>query len=425
MPGAAALGVVYAVTFVAFLDNFAMLPTIGPFARSLGADQAGVGVAVAAYSLANVPGNVVGGLLADRIGRRRVALVAMAAAAVAVGCYPLAADLPALLALRLAHGFAGGVLVAALFTMAGDLAPAAQRGRTMGRMGAMIGTAAVVAPAVAGVVRGVLGFTATFLLVSAVMLAGCLLLARRSGASGSPAASAAGMSAGERAGSEAPAISPRGRDDARHRSSVASPAEGLDRAAEPSPRAGLLAACLAVLGFTTGFGVLTAFLPSQVEEAGASAAMSGGLFAGLALVAVGLMLSRLAGGVDRGRLFAPLVVGLVVIAAALAVLALLPSLGGAIAGCMLFGAGFGVVYPAATAAVAAVPSGNRGKAFGAFNATYSMGFIVGPPVAGGLSFAGVSPYAFAAGMCLVCITGVGLVASRQAGSVRARTAVDG
>ena len=38
----------YAAVFLAFLDNFALLPLIAPRAQELGADALGVGLAVAA-----------------------------------------------------------------------------------------------------------------------------------------------------------------------------------------------------------------------------------------------------------------------------------------------------------------------------------------------------------------------------------------
>jgi MFS family permease len=373
---------------MAFVDNFAMLPTIGPFARSLGADAGGVGLAVAAYSLANVPGNLLGGLLVDRVGRRRVALLAMVGAALSVGAYAFASTMGILLGLRLVHGLAGGVLVSALFTLASDLAPPGSRGRTMGRMGAMIGLAAVAAPALAGVVRQAFGFASTFSVVAAAMLAGVLLLVL---------------------GSRAAAPAPLGPDGG-------PPPDEEIVSRGWSPLAAwrwLMPPFLAVLAFTTGFGVLTAFLPTQIEAAQGSPAVSGALFAALALVAVLLMLSRVTSRVDRGRSFAPMVIGLSLIAVALLVLATVPPLAGAVAGCLLFGTGFGLVYPSATGTVASVPAAGRGRALGLFNATYSLGFIVGPPVAGRLSLAGVSPYAFAAVVCAACLVAVTLLAARE------------
>jgi MFS family permease len=98
-------------------------------------------------------------------------------AAVAVGLYAAAATPASLVAVRLLHGAAGGVLVPALFTLVGDLTPEGSRGRAMGRTGAFIGAAAVVGPAVAGLLRGVAGFTVVFGAVAAVLALGALLAA--------------------------------------------------------------------------------------------------------------------------------------------------------------------------------------------------------------------------------------------------------
>ena len=96
------LRLVYGVVFIAFLDNFAMLPTVGPYARGLGADPAGVGAAVAAYSVTNLVFNLVGGLLLDRAGRKRLAVAGLAVAAVAVAGYTLAGT-PGLDIQRITH----------------------------------------------------------------------------------------------------------------------------------------------------------------------------------------------------------------------------------------------------------------------------------------------------------------------------------
>ena len=68
----------YVAVFLAFLDNFALLPLIAPRAQELGANALGVGLAVAAYSLTNLLLNLVGGALTDRIGRRAVVLLSLA-----------------------------------------------------------------------------------------------------------------------------------------------------------------------------------------------------------------------------------------------------------------------------------------------------------------------------------------------------------
>jgi MFS family permease len=75
----------------------------------------------------------------------------------------------------------------------------------------------------------------------------------------------------------------------------------------------------------------------------------------------------------------------------------------------VFGVGFGLLFPAATGAVAiAAPVAGRGRAFGLFNAAYSLGFILVPPAAGALADrAGASPYLLPAVVCGVVLLASG------------------
>ena len=59
------------VVFAAFFDLFVQFPTIAPYAESLGASAALVGVIVAAYSFTNLFGNLGAGYVLDRWGRER------------------------------------------------------------------------------------------------------------------------------------------------------------------------------------------------------------------------------------------------------------------------------------------------------------------------------------------------------------------
>ena len=68
---------IYIAVFLTFIDNFALLPVIGPRAQELGGTPFLVGIAIAAYSLANLAFNLIGGALADRLGRRRVVVAAL------------------------------------------------------------------------------------------------------------------------------------------------------------------------------------------------------------------------------------------------------------------------------------------------------------------------------------------------------------
>lgn len=377
------MALAFLVTFIAFFDTFTLIPTIGPYAESLGATAAGMGAAVGAYSVTNLMFNIAGGVMLDRVGRRRLALVGFGLVTTSVLAYSLVSSLAGLIAVRLLHGVGGGILIPAIYTLIGDMSGPGNRGRAMGRVGAVIGMAAIIAPGLAGLTRARLGFSAVFVGLALVMATGLVLTA-----------GAVRETVGRRV---------------------------IERARTTSIRPILSdpdfqVACIGVFGFTFGFGVLSAFLPSDLEAMGYSASVSGGLFTMLSLIAAVLMLTRLAGRVDSQGPRRPMLVGLPPIFIGLALLGLTGRIGVITLGLVLFGLGFGVVYPAASGAtaIAASPS-ERGRAFGVFNVFYSLGFVVGPTMAGALDDrAGISPFLTAALVGVVATVAVaGLGAARR------------
>jgi MFS transporter, DHA1 family, multidrug resistance protein len=363
--------VAFAVLFLSFVDVFALLPTVAPFASSLGAGPAALGLVVGAYSAANLPANLVGGALVDRWGRRPVLLVGLLTAAVAVAAYTLATSPGQLIGIRLLHGAAGGLLVPAVFAVAGDHAAAGGgAGRTMGRAGASIGAAAVVAPASAGVLRQAVGAEAVFYAVAGLLAVGALLTATVVD------------------------------DRSVVRQQVGPRPPRVALLLDPTVRRTLLA----VVATTAAVGVLAGFLPGAVERGGGSAATTGALFTIYAVVAAAVMLSPAATLVDREGPRRSVTAGLAALAAGLGLLVIDGALGWSIVGAAVFGLGYGLIFPAASGAVAlASPPERRGWAFGWFNVAFSLGIALGPPIIGALTarFPALDPFLLAAGACLV------------------------
>jgi MFS transporter, DHA1 family, multidrug resistance protein len=372
------LAVAYVLTFIAFVDTFALLPTMGPYAALLGATGLGMGLAVGAYSITDIMFNVVGGVMLDRAGRRRLAIIGFAIVTVAMLLYPLATSVSTLIGIRLLHGVGGGIMIPAVYTLIGDLSRAGAKGRAMGRVGALIGTVAVVAPGLAGATRARAGFDAVFFGLAALMAIGLIIVLVK----------------------------------------VRETLDEPDRAqARTVSIKSLLAikslrvACVSVFGFTVGFGSLSAFLPSQLEDRGYSAAVSGGLFTLLALVAVVIMLTRVSARVDVLGPRKPVLLGLPLILTSLLILGNFEQIGVISLAMVLFGLGFGVVYPAVSGATASAASApGRGRAFGIFSVFYSMGFVIGPPLAGLLrDRVGLSPFLTAAVFSVAAILVVSLM----------------
>lgn len=371
---------VFSIVFLAFIDNFALLPVVGPYARSLGAGPLGIGVAVAAYSLTNLVFDVVGGSLVDRFGRRRTLAWSLAISPVALAAYTLATSTEMLIALRVVHGAAGGMVTAAVFTVVGDIAPVGQRGRYVGRAGALIGIAAVVGPAFGGAASTGDRYATVFLTVAALLVVGLLLTVRLVPET---LARVATPSAG---------------DPGRWRALVARPM--------------LQASYLGTFAYTFAVGTVAAFFAVDLEDAGYGRATSGGLLAVFGLVAVLVMLSRRSRAVDERGPVPPTVTGLCFLIGSTALLSLPVSIVGATAAMVLYGLGYGFVFPAVGGAVTlATQPEERGRAYGLFNVAFDLGIGVGPIVGGAvLGATGSAAYAPAT---VVCALAAGVLIARR------------
>ena len=343
------------VVFAAFFDLFVQFPTIAPYAKDIGASTALVGVIVAAYSFTNLFGNLGAGYVLDRWGRRAPMVLGMAIAAVAVFSYSLVQTPEQMIAARAVHGIGAAVLAPGAFSIIGDRTASDRWGRAMGLTGALIAVAALVGPPTAGILLDIWGANVVFYVDSAfivITLIVFLLIAR----DGSPS-----VLEGESASPDAT------RDDTRR-----NPA--------------LWAAYAAAFAITVGIGALVTHLPLMLEEMGETSARSGYSFGIYALVAMLVMASPISRAGDRYGRYGPLMLGLMGIAVGLALLGVLTGYGGVVAGMAVFGLGYGLVFPAATALVAgSTGSDRRGMAFGVFYAVYSFGVVIGASGSGRLA----------------------------------------
>jgi MFS transporter, DHA1 family, multidrug resistance protein len=386
-----------AALFLSFIDVAALLPTVAPHVASLGAGPAAVGLAVGAYSATNLPANILGGVLIDRVGRRRLTIIGFLLAAGAVLGYATATTVTAFIVIRLLHGVAGGILVTAIFALAGDRTRAGRAGRSFGRFGALIGGAWVVGPAAAGIVRQTAGTTVVFQAVAVLLVLGAGIVWLRV--------------------RDVAVVDPR--TDPSSDPSVVGDAAPIDPgramrelAARPAVRRALIATML----WMSSVGILAAFLPDAAEDLGAPASAVGGLFTAYAIVAALMMLSPLAGRVDRRGADGMIAAGLALIGMALLAMMTATSLEQLLLASALFGGGYGLIFPSVTGAISlAASTATRGRAFGLFNAAFSVGLAVGPPVAGALAerYVALDPFLPAAVLMLVTSAGVAVAGRRD------------
>ena len=342
------------VVLVAFFDLFVQFPTIAPYSESLGATAGLVGIIVAAYSFANLFGNLGAGFILDRWGRRGPVLLGLAITAVAVASYSLVESPGQLLGVRALHGIGAAILAPGAFAIIGDGAPSNRRGHVMGVTGALIAIAALIGPPFAGILRDASGAGTVFLVDSAIVFGTLLLFA------------------------------------------VATRNISLVTSDRPEPEtqvqtqkwglSGLWAAYIATFAITIGIGTLVTYLPLLLEDQGETAARAGYSFGIYALVSMIVMGSPISRASDRFGRMRPLAVGLVGVAIGLAVLGIVPGYGGVAVGMAIFGLGYGFVFPAAAALVTeSAGSDRRGMAFGVFYAVYSFGVVVGSVGSGAMA----------------------------------------
>jgi DHA1 family tetracycline resistance protein-like MFS transporter len=152
----------YATVFVDLLGFTLVLPSLPFRVTELGGDAFWLGVVLTSYSVCQAIAAPVLGRLADRHGRRRLLLLSLAGSAASLALMGLAGTLWLLLVARAVAGLCGGSIgVAQAF--AADLAGPAGRTKMMGRVGASVGLAFTIGPAL-GAATAPLGFPASALI---------------------------------------------------------------------------------------------------------------------------------------------------------------------------------------------------------------------------------------------------------------------
>lgn len=115
--------------FGTFLNKFGtfVLPFLAIYMTRLGYSAAESGLAIAAYGVGTLVACLLGGYLADRIGRRKTIVFSMFSAAVVMLCLSQARGLPMILILSALAGLAGELYRPASSALLADLVPSGQR----------------------------------------------------------------------------------------------------------------------------------------------------------------------------------------------------------------------------------------------------------------------------------------------------------
>jgi MFS family permease len=354
---------VFAATFAGFLAVGAVLPVLPRYVRGpLGAGNVAVGVVIGAFAFTAVFGRPLAGRLADVRGRRQVLVAGLLTMSIAGALLFLPAGIPELVLARLAVGAGEGFLFTAAATWIVDLAPVPRRGQAIGLFGLSVWSGLTLGPLAGEALYALGGYDAVWTLATVAPLAGALLALRLRETRLPPAAR-------------------------QQRSSL------LPRAAV-GPGAALALA-------NVGYATLAAFVVLHLSHR--HVGHGAGVFTAYAASVVGtrLLAGRLPDLIGARR--SAIAAGLAE-AAGLGLIAAATTWWTAIAGAVVMGAGFSLLYPSlALAVIARVDPARRGAAMGSFTAFFDVGVGLGAPIAGAIASLGGYEAAFwgAAGIAVL------------------------
>jgi len=122
--------------------------------QKLGAPMTTVGVIASVWSLAAFPGQLAGGELADRVGRRTMMVLSLLASGATTLGFGLVGTLPAFLALALVAGLTNSAYGPAAGAMVADLVEPQERARAYGLLRITNNFGFAVGPALGGLIAG-------------------------------------------------------------------------------------------------------------------------------------------------------------------------------------------------------------------------------------------------------------------------------
>lgn len=370
----------YVLIVVAFLDTFVQLPVMSPFASQLGAGPVMIGFIVGMYSLTNMVGNVWAGRWIDRAGPKKVLLTGMAATAAVLLLYMLVRTPVQLASVRFIHGLTGGLLVPSVFTLASSRGKRGRHGRNLAISGAAVGIAAVIGPALGGILKGTLGLNWVFGIMSTLLALGTAAVA---------------LFIREQ------------RKDVQMDGTASS-----SRDSRPDSQwIDLFRNRYAVLSYFGAFslmftmGVVTYMLPLKTEGLHLGDEAAGMMLSTFGLVAILLFVAPTNRMYDRYSAASMMLAGMAIIAAAVFGLSAADGRVPLTAVMALYGIGFALMFPSMNKLlVEHVPESSRGMAFGLFYAFYSIGVVAGSFVIGAVASGTTSGFRIAAGfMAVMCV----------------------
>jgi MFS family permease len=370
-PFLASIGGVFTATFAAFLAVGAVLPVLPAYVHGpIGAGDVAVGVVVGALSITAIVCRPWAGRLADDRGRRPIVVAGATLMALGGALLFVRAGLPGLVISRLVLGTGEALVFTAGSAWVVDVAPVDRRAQSIGLFGLSVWGGLAAGPALGEALRAVGGFEVVWAFAALAPLAGAAFAWRQPPTPPVPAAT------GRRPLIVREAIGP-----------------GIPLALA-----------------NAGYAVMAGFVVLHLESHGSGhGAVVFTAFA-IAMVTTRLLLGGRpdAWGARRSATAAGLLE-----TAGLALIAVAADWRLALAGAVVMGTGFALLYPALAAVVVdRAGEERRGAALGSLTAFFDAGFGLGGPLAGAAAALGGYSAAFWMGAAFALAAAV--MASRVA-----------
>lgn len=372
------LWLLFAVTLVAVGNVSSVAPAFPQVVEVFGLSQIQVGWIVTAYSLPGIVSAPLSGVLADRVGRKRVLVPTLLVFGLAGGACALARTFSLLLLLRVFQGAAAAPLVGLAVTMIGDRYEGRTRATAIGYNASVLNVGTAAYPAIGGGLAALTWYWPFALPLLAIPV-GLTLAARLS----------------------SPPLD---------RASTLSKYLGVARRQLTDRRvAGLLGINLGI--YILIFGGLLTYLPTLLDlRFGAPAPVAGGVIA-VGSVASGVVASqigRIRGAVSERRLIQG---SLVLDAVALALMPIIPTVWGVGGASLLFGAAQGLNQPALQTRLTELASdASRGIVLSLNGMVLRLAQAIGPFLLGSaLIVGGIEAIFYAAAVAALVIGGGAVV----------------
>lgn len=175
-----ALGLMFLTVFIDLIGFGIIIPLLPLYAKEFGANGFTVGLLLMSYSLMQFFFAPMWGRLSDRIGRRPVLMISLAASAVGYMIWGFSGSLLMLFVSRIVAGFGNANLAVAQAYVA-DVTPEDYRAQGMGMIGAAFGLGFVLGPAIGGIAchfgvhPNLLGFAAAFFSLADLLFTALIL----------------------------------------------------------------------------------------------------------------------------------------------------------------------------------------------------------------------------------------------------------